>query len=335
MAQLYTHSFVQTLKSNLSTRVGQNPEAIDYEHSTCPEECYFQLLIFEDLCRSPKLVYGIKNDLKEYFGMIDDFPTPGVEIEEDYLPKLKHKGQPSLPFEYGSMLHWLLQTRKLSQMIAYTWLDPVNILDKETKIRVSLVKNILDFPSRELDISYVVKKKEIEFFESPNLDDLQKKMPEMRLFSHEKDANSRFLISPTHISYEFISLALLLCGQAFYKKNGHNEYPKYARIWEPISDIRQLILELGISVTWDTFYGAITDLSEVGKHVQNPYKKAIIPYPPRPSEFSLSQKQIKDWAEAPDKGGDYPFYPSKINDPNDWETEFVNPPTPYIPLSCL
>ncbi|TRT62084.1 MAG: hypothetical protein EWV85_01285 [Microcystis aeruginosa Ma_QC_C_20070703_M131] len=331
MAQVFTRSYVQNLQSNLSIKIGQD-FASTHKTLTEHQDYYFQLLIFKELKSPPKLVYGTKENLKNHFKMKEDFPTPGVEIEQDFLPKRQYNDDSLFPFEYGSMIHWLLQTRKLSQMIAYTWVNPENILDNETKTRVSLVKKILDFPSMELEIQCVTNNG-IEDCEN-GLDDLLNKIPGIQLFSHGKDPFSSFLISPDHISFEFIALALLLCGQAFYKTK-INEEPEYVRIWEPIADIRQLIMELGIGVSWDTFYGTITDLSEVGKKSQNPYKKAMIPYPPRPSEFSLSQEDIKNWAEAPDKDGQYPFYPRKITDPNEWDTQFVNPPTPYIPLSCL
>jgi len=37
------------------------------------------------------------------------------------------------------------------------------------------------------------------------------------------------------------------------------------------------------------------------------------PYPPKPAEELLSEENISTWANAPETGGDLPFYPPKEN----------------------
>jgi hypothetical protein len=211
-------------------------------------------------------------------------------------------------------------------MIAYTWLEPENIPD-EMKTKVKLVREILKFPNQKLPTCWL--DETLQQTKVITEIDLSRK-----LLGNSQTIPSEYswLIPPSHISYDFIALALLLCGQAFYKdKNG-----QFASIWEPIASIYQLIFEYGVDVAWELFHGITTELVHTGQNSTLPANKITIPYPPRPSEFNVSQSDIATWAKANDHDGSYPFYPSKDSD--DWKNhklKYVYPPSPYIPLSCL
>lgn len=347
MAQVYTPSFVNNLQSSSYTQFEYNQDLQPLKKPTDSvyNDYFFQILLCEDTNTPPKLVYGKKENLISYYGLDNSaFPSSGVEMDRKFILS---GGVDALTYSTGAMTHWLLQTRKISQLIAYTWLNPENIAENSvdeantvSKQQVEYARKILSYPMMDT-IPYYVKKnqsgelEEKEFGDGNYIDDLANELPGIKLYAGSKAENSSLLIKPGHENYRYLPLALLLCGQAFYKF----ENDGYQQLWEPIANMPQLIVELGLSVTWDTFYGTISDRSSGGATNQYPYKTASIPYPPRPNEFNLTQEQIKAWATADDHASDgeeYPFYPSE-DDP-DWEdhrTQFVNPPNPYIPLSCI
>ncbi len=348
MTQTYNSSFVSSLQSRSNSSFGLNQFPQYSQSRKNPvhpkyDDYYFQILLFESKNDPPKLMYGTKQTLVSYYKLGNSaFPTSGVEIDQDFV---KDQDMPadSMSYEYGSMTHWLLQTRKISQMIAYTWLDLENLeTNKENKKnavsreQVEYTRKILNHPRMDTTPGFINEIKKIEYRDQEYIiDDLVEKLPGIKLYFDRQENSSSLLIKPGHVNYGCLPLALLLCGQAFYK----DENDQYKQIWEPIADANQLIVELGLDVSWDTFYGVITDRSSGGETIQYPYKTVTIPYPPRPSEFSLKQEQIKEWATAedyPSKKEKYPFYPEE-DDP-DWKehrTQFVNPPNPYLPLSCI
>jgi hypothetical protein len=329
MARVFTSSFVQNLQSNLSTSLATN-----INHSTLfidpkiVQQHYFQLLIFNEASDNPpQLVYGTLENLREKYHINpEDFLSPDKEfktVDPNFCPlNIENVHE-------WSSIYLLFQARKLSRMIAHTWLNHQK--DNLTKKRVDLVKEILRLPTL---------KYEIYWLGEPN------KKPEkinetklVRNLSEEEDKKlTSWLIKPEHINYDKIALALLLCGQAYYK-DGND---KLRQIWTPIASIYELIYLYGIEVSWDTFYGVIEEISNIGGKQKFPANQIKIPYPPRPSEFNLSQADIETWAEAKyhyhphDLHAQYSFYPAR--DTEDWKNKKLNcvyPPFPYIPLSTL
>ncbi|MEA5536949.1 hypothetical protein [Crocosphaera sp. XPORK-15E] len=329
MEKVFTPNFVQNLQSNLHTNVGLEPIQLIQDNQNSPSLCndyYFQLLIFEDSeCNEEskfKLVYGKKTDLDQYYNLDPmAFPTSGVNVREDFT-KQEETTEPLDPLahiEWGTV-HFLLQTRKISQLIAYTWLEEQNI-PNDLKENVKLARKIFK-KYREKPDTYWLKNGLLT-----SVSNINAKLSEIH--NSPKD---HFLIKSDHISYDAISLALLFCGQAYYK----NLDGQYSRIWEPIASIYQIIVEYGIEVSWESFHGTTIELINGGKGKQYPANKVIIPYPPRPSEFDLSQQEIKEWATAKDDGNVYPFYPPvETQDWTEHQLQYVSPPTTYIPLSCL
>ncbi|MDB9423052.1 hypothetical protein [Microcystis aeruginosa] len=329
MAQVFTRSYVQNLQSNLSIKIGQEPKSINGDQYN---QYYFQLLIFENE-DTPKLVYGTKEALQTKYNLApSSFPSSGAKVDSEFSPSGQDPDKYPLAQAELSTVYFLLQTRKLSQMIAYTWLEPENIPD-EMKAKVNLVRKILRFPHQKVCTYWLDNPQEAE---KPISEiDLSRKL----LGDSEKPTpKCSWLIQPDNISYDFIALALLLCGQAFYKDKVNFYYPDkhehFAQIWEPIGSIYQLIFEYGLDVTWELFHGVMTELVHTGKDF--PASKITVPYPPRPGEFNVSQSDIETWAKANEHDGPYPFYPIKNSD--DWKNhqlKHVYPPSPYIPLSCL
>jgi len=321
MAQVFTRSYVQNLQSNLSIKIGQKPKSIDGNQYN---DYYFQLLIFENE-DPPKLVYGTKEALQTKYNLApSSFPSSGAKVDPRFCPSGKDQPKDPLAQAELSTVHFLLQTRKLSQMIAYTWLEPENI-PKKMQAKVNLVRKILIFPHQKV-CTYWLDNHQV--YENPisEIDLCRKLLGD----SEQTPPEYSWLIQPDNINYDFIALALLLCGQAFYK----DENGQFAHIWEPIGSIYQLIFEYGLDVSWELFHGVMTEIGHTGKDF--PAGKITVPYPPRPSEFNVSQSDIETWAKAKEHDGPYPFYPSQ--DSEDWKNhqlKHVYPPSPYIPLSCL
>ncbi|MDJ0527914.1 MAG: hypothetical protein PX634_21880, partial [Microcystis sp. M53600_WE12] len=304
-----------------SIKIGQKPKSIDGNQYN---DYYFQLLIFENE-DPPKLVYGTKEALQTKYNLApSSFPSSGAKVDPRFCPSGKDQPKDPLAQAELSTVHFLLQTRKLSQMIAYTWLEPENI-PKKMQAKVNLVRKILIFPHQKV-CTYWLDNHQV--YENPisEIDLCRKLLGD----SEQTPPEYSWLIQPDNINYDFIALALLLCGQAFYK----DENGQFAQIWEPIGSIYQLIFEYGLDVSWELFHGVMTELVHTGKDF--PAGKITVPYPPRPSEFNVSQSDIETWAKAKEHDGPYPFYPSQ--DSEDWKNhqlKHVYPPSPYIPLSCL
>jgi len=273
MAQVFTRSYVQNLQSNLSIKIGQKPKSIDGNQYN---DYYFQLLIFENE-DPPKLVYGTKEALQTKYNLApSSFPSSGAKVDPRFCPSGKDQPKDPLAQAELSTVHFLLQTRKLSQMIAYTWLEPENI-PKKMQAKVNLVRKILIFPHQKV-CTYWLDNHQV--YENPisEIDLCRKLLGD----SEQTPPEYSWLIQPDNINYDFIALALLLCGQAFYK----DENGQFAQIWEPIGSIYQLIFEYGLDVSWELFHGVMTELVHTGKDF--PAGKITVPYPPRPSEFNVS-----------------------------------------------
>ena len=226
-----------------------------------------------------------------------------------------------------STVRFLLQCRKLSQILAYTWLDPDRIPENK-KHQIKLVRKILDSYNIIPDTYWANDQNQVERIKDI---EVEKKLLEIK---ETKDGLLNLLIKPEYISYRSISLALLLSGQAYYRGAGD----QWKRICDPIFSTYEMIWEYAVDVSWDTFYATRIDISQAGERPTPPYTKVTLSYPPRPNEFSLEQDKIQEWVTAEEdfKDSKYPFYPEE--DTPDWhnhQLKFVVPPYPYIPLSTI
>ena len=321
--QVYTPYAIQNFKSNLYVEIGvdikdeeKNYGGGDYS------EYYFQILIFDEDSSTLKLVYGEKKYLlNKYYIKKSLLPTRGVKVDRTFLSQ-----KPKNKKLHGSFstIRFLLQCRKLSQIMSSTWLNLHNITDNAVK-KTQLISKIFN--------SYNIVPKTYWLDENGLSEITELQLEENILKIEQKNRNLlTYLIKPTHIGYSSISLALLLSGQAYYKDGD-----KWETICDSILSTYEIIWEYALDISWDTFYAHKIDLSQAGGRQQPPFTKVTLGYPPRPDQFSLNQEDIKTWTNAKDDdidGNKYPFYPPKTS--QKWENqelEFVAPPFPYIPLS--
>jgi hypothetical protein len=207
----------------------------------------------------------------------------------------------------------LLQTRRLSQLIAKTWLSESSFKTESEKNSVRCI--------REIFLSANLRPDNFD----PNWNNIPTSGPE-----------TSYIIQPDWLNQEGIRLSLLLAGQAYLKVEGG-----YMPICDPpIFSTYETIHEYSLKVSWDTFYASRVDVAQPGVNAKPPYYEVTLGYPPRPSvgEFtSLTEEKIATWVNAPEEYGNspFPFYPPKNNGKYESDNvSYVIPPYPYIPMSC-
>lgn len=319
MTTLFTPDLLKSFKSNLNINVGSRHISPVIDNH---DKNWFQILILEkDSANSEnfeaKLVYGEKKNLEKQYKTKLSLPTDGVEIDTSFVSKSDSE---------FSTVRFLLQCRKLSQILTYTWLNPVEIEEK-MKLPIKLIKRILNtyniIPDTFICSENICLEKVLDIELQQKLLDIEK----------EDTQFGDFLIKPESMSYSSVPLALLFCGQAYYKDGD-----QLIKICEPIFSTYESIWEYAIRLSWDTFYATRIDLSQAGLSPKPPYTRVTMGYPPKPNEFNLGENQIKNWVTAKEyfEDSDYPFYPEKAT--TSWQNkqlEYVIAPYPYIPLSCL
>ena len=313
------------------------------------EDFYFQILVNDGNNDSFKLLYGTKKQLKEYLNLKKiDLPTIGTPVDENFvdtpinsvytpqndecatknLSQNQNKTliQNSIESAKYATVRYLLQSRKLSQLITSTWIDKK---DRKTE----LTKKIFDTnPTLPEDIYILCADRQ-------SVDKIE-----------EHKELSSFIIRRDSLSYQSISLALLLSGQAYYKNDD-----KYEQICDSIVSTYEIIWEFGFGLSWNQFYGYRRDVAEPGLNPAPPYNTVTLPYPPKPDESSLEQKNIEEWARAKDlvargefdkawsgdpkyKNYKYPFYPLWNPSEEKWvddELKFIAPAYPFIALTSV
>ncbi|MDZ8260742.1 hypothetical protein [Nostoc sp. ChiQUE01b] len=325
----FTPRYINFLKSNLSIGEGTSPQ--DEGDSLLDSDYLFQILIFEENSEHPKLIYGTKKNLLD---MLDPpkssdstlFPSKGTSIDKDFMS--------DIPGELGdaqrSTVRFLKQARELSQRMAATWLNEEKIPTDEDKIKIKLVRKILNSYNLPLDTYFVNDEGTL----NNNPDGLE----QLIMTAQAEGNQDLYLIKREYVSYNSISLSLLLCGQAYYK-NDNNEW---TRIWEPIFSNYEIVYEYALDLSWDTYYATRKDIAQPGINQNPPYTEVTLGYPPRPPEFNLTQEDIQRWVRAKEmpltgeENSEFPFYPPKENGKfvSD-QIRFVAPPFPYLPLSTV
>jgi hypothetical protein len=320
-----------------------------------------------------KLVYGTKADLEsKYPGVGDTLPSVGVGVDKSFIagntePSNDNEGafiDGSIASRYASV-RFLLQSRKLSQTMVYTWLDDDRIpAEKRSPIeqvryvfRTYNIKPKTCILENEQERPLATKQllrgtddaSQSDQVRSNNLAKISEKPKEdtelldwLGKLGEAKKSKLSYLVQPTSQSYYTIRLMLLLSGQAYYELGeGDAGYKpgetRYGRTWEPIYSTYEIIWEYGIDVSWDTCYASRIDVSQSGYGSRPPYSIVTLGYPPKPSDSTVTQAQISQWAKAPDVGGDFPFYPNTEKERDDWDKrtpKHVTPPSPYMPVSC-
>ena len=306
----YNYNLIQALKSNLSVR----HHMVHFDNpgeKRQLDDRIFQILLYED--EEFKLVYGKRKDINKKYDI--ESLSSGVEVDKNFVDPQS--------IEYPTVF-FLLKCRKLSQLVASTWLTPSQIEAKNNSLKnqIPLTRKILDsyniFPSSTYWLC----------------DDSELRQVDDRFILGKLEDNDFYCIKPTHISYRSISLVLLLCGQAYYKENN-----AWTKICEPIFTTYETIWEYGLDISWDTFYSTRIDVSQAGIIQVPPFTSVVLGYPPKPNTFSLQDDKIEHWVDSNehDSGENkFPFYPQEGT--TEWEKKdlkYIIPPYPYIPLSCM
>ncbi|HAG82260.1 MAG TPA: hypothetical protein DCL61_14100 [Cyanobacteria bacterium UBA12227] len=314
------------LKSYCGQEVDRASESDEYKQN------FFQVLLVdvdENGETTSKLVYGRKSDLTATYKGIKDLPGQGILVDENFVPPTK--------IEQYSTVRFLFQCRKLSQMMVYTWVDERDIEGANKKVEVNLIREIFH-AYNILPPTYFLDKQKVEQIsikEIINNQELAFKILEFEA----KDLS--YLIKPTARGYSSIRLAMLLCGQAYYKTPDMEQYSKIGAslpgLEHGIYSTYEMIWEYAMDVSWDTFYATRIDISQSGRKPNPPFSSVTLGYPPRPepNRFNVTSEQMSKWAFAKDSGEDFPFYPEK--DSKEWneaKLKYIVPPYPYLPLSC-
>nr|AEH57223.1 putative precursor peptide [Prochloron didemni P3-Solomon] len=294
MATKFTPNLIQGWQTNLyvaSTLTGQSEES----NSANPDEnLFFQILVFEDPDfdniseEKPQLVYGKKKDLVKYYDIKEEenaLPTYGVKVDESFT-KLDSDLKDVQQAKHATV-RFLLQTRRLSQMLALTWIDKkdeeyTNLSNSQREI-AALVKRIFDSYNL-LPETYLLK----DLDQGPKKEDLS------NINTHLNNKNPYIKETSTR-GFTSISLSLLLAGQAYYGSKQHG----YKPIFKSIFSTYEMIWEYALDITWDSFYASRVELTQAGgSNPKPPYYLVEIPYPPKPSEQNLPSEYIRKWATA-------------------------------------
>ncbi|NER02621.1 MAG: hypothetical protein F6K17_08275 [Okeania sp. SIO3C4] len=373
---IYTADYIRSLQSNLydcsDPIISRTPfDTSINERESEYENSFFQLLVYtgnlsfninqissddnEDISEEDFIIlYGRKKNLikiKDYpfQNLVTDstsLPSKGVKLNKDFFNQdisALHK------FSTSHTVRFLLQCRKLSQVLASIWIN-----DEEKNLKQKLIKKIFDayniIPNLEGKLFFVNDEGKIKtltqrrrnFIEGiiERQEDIKEILEEGgleeriadNLESYKQDLS--YVIKRSSVGYPSLSLSLLMSGQAYYYNTDSNNWEQ---ICDPILSTYEIVWEYSFDVSWDTFYSTRIDLSESGLAQRLPYTKVTISYPPRPDEFSLKHKHIKAWVNAKDYSEDednFPFYPPRDSDEwNSLKIKYVAPPYPYLPMS--
>ncbi|MFK0733011.1 MAG: hypothetical protein ACIWVG_17970, partial [Gloeotrichia echinulata HAB0833] len=253
----------------------------------------FQILTIDEIDGefTINLVYGRKEYFRNHYPGVDTdkLPTKGTKVKQEFVKTSKYK-YPTIRF--------LLQSRKLSQMMASTWLDlgKLNLQEYTSSFfkKVKCVKKIFGSYNIAPDTFY-------EFSGENENHESRMTMTNLTRLLLNNQEHTDWLIKPGSLGYSSISLALLLCGQAYYRTTDESGNKKWEIIWESIFSTYEMIWEYALELSWDTFYATRKDVSQSMGKPRPPFTQVTLGYPPRPSEFNLDEESIQDWAFAKDE----------------------------------
>ncbi|KYC36073.1 hypothetical protein WA1_40760 [Scytonema hofmannii PCC 7110] len=264
-------------------------------------------------------------------------PSPGVIFPDGFMKALSDpESQKIEQTELGNFyqpIRSILYSRKISQLIAKTWWSYLEAKEKGLWCEFTAGKWDNIIKSKDVNGFYILDgliAREIFLFgggNPPNNPYSEADTIYLRQLTREPVEQARFLILPSSKSWQGISLALLLAGQAYYKIED-----KYHQISQPILSTGEIVSKYSLEVDWNRFNG---DIKEIIISQEKPWVAyhTVIPYPPIPDD--ADQKNIGKWANAEDDGGELPFY-VKTEDKKDYliDVDYLRSPYPYIPLSC-
>ncbi|GAB1537939.1 hypothetical protein NUACC21_05940 [Scytonema sp. NUACC21] len=302
--------------------------------------------------------YADVDDVDEY-KLSSYLPSPGVIFPNGFIKALT--GVESEKIEFTEVNNFyvttrsILQSRKLSQLIAKTWWTYLEVKKPENtdlweKFTIGewddIESNILDgLIAREIflfaggaspnkiensEIYIPLKRRNrIDIGSPQDLNpDIGTKLLQSagRTNKLKETTGARFMILPSSKSWQGIALSLLFSGQAYYRKGD-----EYHQISQPIISTSEIISKYSFEADWSRFNG---EFKELPTNQESPWivYQVIMPYPPIPSSEQLDPKDIKTWAEAKDDGGELPFY-EKLGEDYTVNINYFRSPYPYMPLT--
>ncbi|MGM3305047.1 hypothetical protein ACSQ6I_03520 [Anabaena sp. WFMT] len=278
-------------------------------------------------CESPE---DLGNSIGSYL------PSPGVVLAEGFVDAVfpSNSSQNQRIGEINNFYEStrnLLQSRKISQLIATTWYFYIEA--RKTNIWNNFVYGKWDEIDAEMLNALIAR--EIFLADQSSLpSDID---PEnIDIYYPLKDidkanAEPKFMILPNSNAWQGIALSLLMAGQA-YREIKKSAKTYYHQISQPILSTGEIVNRYGIVVEWHGYEGKIKELRITPGGSSTAFQ-AIIPYPPIPSEINLPPEHIKKWAEADDEGEDFPFYSKTEDGKYSIDVNYVTPPYPYLPLT--
>lgn len=239
----------------------------------------------------------------------------------------------------------LLQTRKISQLIAQTWYAYLTAKRKkdnhywksfitgnweniETKILNGLIAREIFF----FDEKYAP-----DELDQDNIEEIYQIYGSSLIgVTEQPNEKLKLLIPPSSRGWQGIALSLLLAGQVYYQVTESGE-TKYQQVHPPILSTGDIVFRYGLEVDWNSFKGTIKEM-QLSPGKTSVASQATVPYPPIPYKVNLSREQIEEWAYAQDiqdegdKNAPFPFYLKK-DGKFLLKAEYFSPPYPYLPLS--
>ncbi|NET28807.1 hypothetical protein [Okeania sp. SIO1I7] len=316
------------------------------------EKFQYQILLVEEDNNShlgiKTTVYtGTKKYLKEKLPgigneKIDNFPHEGLDMKAVMKFKKKSMGDKMFINQYHA-LRRLLAARKLSQLIAETWLR-----DDQIEATIDEKTSLID-PTISSNQETEIKEEKVLALKIIRKLFLSANRPPDRTKSESSATKSdrQMIIKKNQESWRNICLNLLFCGQAYYKKGD-----RYIEVLKsPIISTYEASCFFSFQVVWNSFVGTVEEIKQVGKN-QPPFYRVFIPYPQRPNVTEkadsyedglfqpiLTADTIKNWAYSQDivrkpKSTEFPFAKKKWNSKDGIHIEYVSPPYPYLPMSC-
>ena len=301
----------------------------------------------------------------------DYLPSPGVKVKTSFLGE--EDQNTDLKYAEFSTVRFLLQCRRLSQMMTKTWLDnSVNLSCKEKQMnieknRIKLEKNRIKYMNKIFHLfnykppmTYLLKKNnnKIEQEKQDNLkgiyeyledEHVKKKQEEVSVQSassvKNQDENKKKLSSYYLQDKQALILSLFLSGQAYIvddkKKN-------FQRLHEPIFSTYELIWEYELDLSWDSYYAKREDIARPGcrQIIRQPNTRVTLGLPARPDYKLLTDDKIRRWVYAEERYGEknafsvdgkpeegLSFYPEKGS--REWENKQVKNVFPPYPYIIL
>ncbi len=252
-------------------------------------------------------------------------PSPGIVLDESKFINNAPQNNKKSQGNQNNILNparILLRARKTSQLIAKTWDAYLQALNSENNYWSKFIDGEWEnIPSDILD--GLITRDIFLFSDQVEPDELDP--DNLNGYYPLEHKSNRYVILPSHKGWQKIELSLLFAGQVYRKVKDD----KYHQISQPILSTGEIISHYNLEVSWDRFHGELKELKP-GVNQSTGLYDVMVPYPPIPSERNLSDEQIREWANASDDDGDFPFYKK-----NSKGLGFVSPPYPYLPLSCL